>query len=64
MSKVKLFNIELHSWSAQVGKTVATINVDLRRKKTGELTAQGVHTKFMSASEEEIKGMPPPRAKL
>lgn len=47
-----------------MGKTVATINVDLRRKKTGELTAQGVHTKFMSSSEKEIQGLPPARSKL
>ena len=46
----------------KVGRTVATINADIRMVGSGRLVAQGRHTKFLHADEQEVRGLP--RAKL
>ncbi|GAB4813667.1 hypothetical protein N2152v2_000713 [Parachlorella kessleri] len=38
----------------KVGKTIATINVELRDQDSGKLCAQGTHVKFMSEDEPDI----------
>ncbi|KAK9812786.1 hypothetical protein WJX72_003675 [[Myrmecia] bisecta] len=48
---------EIDARVVKVGKNIATINVELRRKQTKQLVAQGTHVKFMAASEVEIKGL-------
>lgn len=35
----------------KVGKTVAVLSAELRQKSTGQLVAQGKHTKFLAANE-------------
>jgi hypothetical protein len=39
----------------KVGGMIATINVDLKSTKTGQLVAQGKHIKFLSTKD---KGIP------
>lgn len=34
----------------RVGKAVGVVSVELRKKKTGKLIAQGRHTKFLAVS--------------
>jgi len=47
------------SWTyvqvVKVGGLIATINVDLKSTKTGQLVAQGKHIKFLSTKD---KGIP------
>ena len=43
----------------KVGKTIATLNVELWRVKTGQLAAQGRHIKFLSPTERKVEGMEP-----
>ncbi|ESQ36497.1 hypothetical protein EUTSA_v10008953mg [Eutrema salsugineum] len=45
--------IEIESKTLRVGKAVAVVSVELRKKKTGKIIAQGRHTKYL-----------PPRSKL
>lgn len=42
--------IEIEAKSLRVGKAVAVINVELRKKSTGKIVAQGRHTKYLPAS--------------
>ncbi|XP_058781298.1 uncharacterized protein LOC131655430 [Vicia villosa] len=41
--------IEIDARVLRVGKTIAVISVDLRKKKTGQIFAQGRHTKYLPA---------------
>ncbi|KAK9842085.1 hypothetical protein WJX81_007785 [Elliptochloris bilobata] len=54
--------VEIDARVVKVGRTVATINADIRMAGSGRLVAQGRHTKFLPADEQEVKGLP--RAKL
>jgi len=45
-----------------VGRTVATINADIRMVGGGRLVAQARHTKFLPPDEKEVRGLP--RARL
>lgn len=42
----------------KVGRTLATINADIRMAHSRRLVAQGRHTKFLPADESEVKGLP------
>eukprot|EP00252_Welwitschia_mirabilis_P026346 TRINITY_DN8636_c0_g1_i2.p1 TRINITY_DN8636_c0_g1~~TRINITY_DN8636_c0_g1_i2.p1 ORF type:complete len:160 (+),score=42.22 TRINITY_DN8636_c0_g1_i2:201-680(+) len=42
--------IEIEAKSLRVGRAFAYVTVDLRKKKTGKLIAQGRHTKYLAAS--------------
>ncbi|AES72953.1 putative acyl-CoA hydrolase [Medicago truncatula] len=39
--------IEIEAKALRVGKTLATISVEFRKKKTGRVFAQGRHTKYL-----------------
>ncbi|GMI67153.1 hypothetical protein like AT1G04290 [Hibiscus trionum] len=40
--------IEIEAKALRVGKTVAVITVEFRKKKTGKIIAQGRHTKYLA----------------
>ncbi|CAA7015346.1 unnamed protein product [Microthlaspi erraticum] len=40
--------IEIESKALRVGKAVAVVSVELRKKKTGKMIAQGRHTKYLA----------------
>ncbi|VVA89920.1 unnamed protein product [Arabis nemorensis] len=40
--------IEIEAKTLRVGKAVAVVSVELRKKKTGKLIAQGRHTKYLA----------------
>ncbi|XP_010475081.1 PREDICTED: acyl-coenzyme A thioesterase 13-like [Camelina sativa] len=40
--------IEIESRALRVGKAVAVVSVELRKKKTGKIIAQGRHTKYFA----------------
>ncbi|XP_010547868.1 PREDICTED: acyl-coenzyme A thioesterase 13 [Tarenaya hassleriana] len=40
--------IEIEAKSLRVGKAVAVVSVELRKKKTGKIIAQGRHTKYLA----------------
>ncbi|BAT74881.1 putative esterase F42H10.6 [Vigna umbellata] len=42
--------IEIEARALRVGKVVAVISVEFKKKKTGKIFAQGRHTKFLPAS--------------
>ncbi|OMO61147.1 hypothetical protein COLO4_33534 [Corchorus olitorius] len=42
-----LEEIEIDAKALRVGKTVAVVSVELRKKKTGKIIAQGRHTKYL-----------------
>lgn len=50
----------------KVGRSIATIAVDLRDESSGTLVAQGTHVKFVSEKEPDLSqmaaraGLPPP----
>ena len=46
----------------KVGGLIATINVDLKSTRTGELIAQGKHIKFLSSKDKGIPKAPSPQA--
>ncbi|CAK8568032.1 unnamed protein product [Lathyrus sativus] len=46
--------IEIDARVLRVGKTIAVISVDLRKKKTGQIFAQGRHTKYLPAITSKI----------
>ncbi|XVF17018.1 hypothetical protein REPUB_Repub10bG0080700 [Reevesia pubescens] len=39
--------IEIEARALRVGKTVAVVNVEFRKKNTGKIVAQGRHTKYL-----------------
>lgn len=41
----------------KIGKTIATIDVLIRRKSTGQLVSQGVHVKFLDVAEKPPLGV-------
>ncbi|KAF2548257.1 hypothetical protein F2Q70_00019341 [Brassica cretica] len=43
-----LEEIEIESKALRVGKAVAVVSVELRKKKDGKLIAQGRHTKYLA----------------
>ncbi|GMP26731.1 hypothetical protein CsSME_00003047 [Camellia sinensis var. sinensis] len=42
--------IEIESKVLRVGKAIAVVSVELRKKKTGKIIAQGRHTKYLAVS--------------
>lgn len=40
--------IEIESKALRVGKAVAVVSVELRKKKTAKIIAQGRHTKYFA----------------
>ncbi|MBA0635637.1 hypothetical protein Godav_029021, partial [Gossypium davidsonii] len=40
--------IEIEAKALRVGKTVAVVTVEFRKKKTGKIIAQGRHTKYLT----------------
>ncbi|KAL1188828.1 hypothetical protein V5N11_021988 [Cardamine amara subsp. amara] len=40
--------IEIETKALRVGKTVAVVSVELRKKKNGKIIAQGRHTKYLA----------------
>ncbi|KAA8531262.1 hypothetical protein F0562_005979 [Nyssa sinensis] len=42
--------IEIEAKALRVGKAIAVISVELRKKKTGKIIAQGRHTKYLAVS--------------
>ncbi|PPS13679.1 hypothetical protein GOBAR_AA06882 [Gossypium barbadense] len=44
-----LEEIEIEAKALRVGKTVAVVTVEFRKKKTGKIIAQGRHTKYLTA---------------
>lgn len=42
--------IEIEGKALRVGKAVAVVSVELRKKATGKIIAQGRHTKYLPAS--------------
>ncbi|GLT48969.1 hypothetical protein SLA2020_225560 [Shorea laevis] len=42
--------IEIESKALRVGKAVAVVSVELRKKETGKIIAQGRHTKYLAVS--------------
>ncbi|KAL6885874.1 hypothetical protein ACP4OV_010135 [Aristida adscensionis] len=42
--------IEVEGKLLRAGKSVGTVSIDFRKKKTGKLMAQGRHTKYLAAS--------------
>ncbi|XP_077248779.1 thioesterase superfamily protein [Tasmannia lanceolata] len=42
--------IEIEAKVLRVGKAVGVVSVELRKKKTGKIIAQGRHTKFLAVS--------------
>ncbi|KAH7285576.1 hypothetical protein KP509_33G034700 [Ceratopteris richardii] len=47
--------IEIESKALRVGKSLAFVTVDIRKKATGKLVAQGRHTKFIGPSAPKIR---------
>ncbi|KAK7282177.1 hypothetical protein RIF29_10772 [Crotalaria pallida] len=43
-----LEEIEIEARALRVGKAVAVISVEFRKKKTGKIFAQGRHTKYLA----------------
>lgn len=39
--------IEIEAKTLRVGKAVGVVSVELRKKKTGKIIAQGRHTKYL-----------------
>ena len=52
---LRLRDGRIHAQVVKVGGLIATINVDLKSVKTGQLVAQGKHIKFLSTKD---KGIP------
>ncbi|XP_055812646.1 uncharacterized protein LOC129882398 [Solanum dulcamara] len=42
--------IEVEAKVLRVGKTIAAVTVELRKKKTGKIVAQGRHTKYLAVN--------------
>ena len=42
--------IEVEAKALRVGKAIAVVSVELRKKKTGKIVAQGRHTKYLALS--------------
>ncbi|KAM1792453.1 hypothetical protein ACFX16_036463 [Malus domestica] len=42
--------VEVESRTLRVGKTVGVASVEIRKKKTGKIIAQGRHTKYLAVS--------------
>lgn len=42
--------IEIEARVLRVGKAVGVVSVELRKKKTGKIIAQGRHTKYLAIS--------------
>ncbi|GAU36742.1 hypothetical protein TSUD_318410 [Trifolium subterraneum] len=42
--------IEIDARVLRVGKTIATVSVEFRKKKTGQIFAQGRHTKYLPST--------------
>ncbi|KAG9444109.1 hypothetical protein H6P81_015449 [Aristolochia fimbriata] len=42
--------VEIEAKILRMGKTIAVVNVELRKKKTGKIIAQGRHTKYLAFS--------------
>lgn len=42
--------IEIEAKNLRVGRSIAVVSVDLRKKATGKLIAQGRHTKYLAVS--------------
>ncbi|KAB2637014.1 acyl-coenzyme A thioesterase 13-like [Pyrus ussuriensis x Pyrus communis] len=42
--------VEIESRTLRVGKTVGVASVEIRKKKTGKIVAQGRHTKYLAVS--------------
>ncbi|CAI9271244.1 uncharacterized protein LOC111886315 [Lactuca sativa] len=42
--------IEIEAKALRVGKAVAVVSVEFRKKKTGKIIAQGRHTKYLAVS--------------
>lgn len=42
--------IEIESRVLRVGKAVGVVSVELRKKKSGKIIAQGRHTKYLAVS--------------
>lgn len=42
--------IEIEARALRVGKAVAVISVEFRKKKTGKVFAQGRHTKYLAVA--------------
>ncbi|XP_068324130.1 uncharacterized protein [Pyrus communis] len=42
--------VEIESRTLRVGKSVGVVSVELRKKKTGKIIAQGRHTKYLAVS--------------
>ncbi|GMH07659.1 hypothetical protein Nepgr_009499 [Nepenthes gracilis] len=42
--------IEIEAKNLRVGKAIAVVSVELRKKETGKIIAQGRHTKFLAVS--------------
>eukprot|EP01018_Ginkgo_biloba_P019494 Gb_13609 [translate_table: standard] len=42
--------IEIEARVLRIGRAIAVVNVDLRKKKTGHLVAQGRHTKYLAVA--------------
>lgn len=40
--------IEIEAKVLRVGKSVGVVSVEIRKKKTGKIVAQGRHTKFLA----------------
>ncbi|XP_022158815.1 acyl-coenzyme A thioesterase 13 isoform X2 [Momordica charantia] len=43
-------DIEIESKVLRMGKTIAVVNVELRKKSNGKIVAQGRHTKYLAIS--------------
>ncbi|KAL2941296.1 Acyl-coenzyme A thioesterase 13 [Bienertia sinuspersici] len=42
--------IEIEAKALRVGKSIAVVSVELRKKESGKIIAQGRHTKYLSVS--------------
>ncbi|CAK9139402.1 unnamed protein product [Ilex paraguariensis] len=42
--------IEIESKALRIGKAIAVVSVELRKRKTGKIIAQGRHTKYLAVS--------------
>ncbi|PSR88077.1 Acyl-coenzyme A thioesterase 13, N-terminally processed like [Actinidia chinensis var. chinensis] len=42
--------IEIEAKTLRIGKAIAVVSVELRKKKTGKIIAQGRHTKYLAVS--------------
>lgn len=56
--------VNIVSQVVKIGKTIATIAVELRHKTTGRLIASGRHMKFLSDKEEQAVTRDLQRSKL